>query len=176
MAEVVKRSGVARAAQVIAIIAFALVMSALATALITDIVLFAQQIFGFIAACLVSAIVFILGFILMIISCILIFGIYLLGDRGFWPLDWAAGTFQQIIDENRITPEQVAVFGGIRIFLIISCVLVLVLSIICLALNKSVKKEERAKVTTPFGVVGIVFSILGLLSAICMLLIISALA
>ena len=69
--------------KIIAIICFILIMSALATALISDAIVVGQAILGFILALIISVVVFFFAIICMFISIIFVFGIYLLGDRGF---------------------------------------------------------------------------------------------
>ena len=177
MEEVVNKkvSGRAKAAQIIAIIVFALVFSALATAIISDVIVFAQQILGFIAACIMAVVVFIFACVLMLFSIVLIFGIYLLGEYGFWPIAWSLQVFKEILADNKVTSDQIMIFGSIRIVLIILCVVGVILAIVALSINKSVKKEERASITKPFGTLGLIFSILGLLAAVGMLAIVSSL-
>ncbi len=175
MNEVTKRSGIAKAAQVVAIIVFALILSALLFAIISDIAIFAQQIFSFFFACVAGVFVFLIGCILMVVSIVFIFGIYLLADRGFWPIQWASETFKQIINDNKITQQQISTFGIIRVVLIVICVLCLILAVIALSLNKTTPKSERAKVTTPFGVISLIFSILGIVAALGMIFIVGSL-
>ena len=188
MSEEAQKTGLLTAAKVIAIIAFALVMTALAVAIIGDVAIFAQQILAFIGACLLSVIVFIIGFFLMLVSCIFIFGIYLLGEYGFWPLGWAFGVFTQIMDENKITQDQISAFVGLRIVLIILCILGLILGIVALSLNgaansdnddendfsKPVKKDSN--LPKAFGTLSVVFSALGIFAAVLIFLIAAALS
>lgn len=176
MNEVTKRSGIAKAAQVLAIIVFALVLSALLVAIISDIAIFAQQIFSFLFACFAGVIVFIFAIILMLISLILVFGFYLLTDRGFWPIQWASEVFKQIIAENKISQQQIMAFGIIRVVLIAICALCLILAVVALILNKATPKLERAKVSTPFSVVGLILSILGIIAATGMFFIVGSLS
>lgn len=175
MNEVTQRSGIAKAAQVIAIIVFALVFSALLLAIISDIAIFAQQIISFLFACFVGVLIFIIACILMVISLVFVFGFYLLADHGFWPIQWASEVFKQIIAENKITQQQISTFGIIRIVIIAICVLCFILAVIALSLNKATPKLERAKVSTPFSVIGLILSILGIVAALGMHFIISSL-
>lgn len=175
MNEVTKRSGIAKAAQVVAIIVFALILSALLFAIISDIAIFAQQIFSFLFACVAGVLVFICACILMVVSLVFVFGFYLLADRGFWPIQWASEVFKQIVAENKITQQQIMTFGIIRVVLIAICALCLILAVVALILNKATPKLERAKVSTPFSVIGLILSILGFVAALGMFFIVSSL-
>ncbi|MCR5332636.1 MAG: hypothetical protein K6E11_01275 [Bacilli bacterium] len=166
-------SKLAKAAKIIAIIAFALVMSALAGALVSDIVLFARQIIYFIVGCVGAVMAFIVGFFLFLISCILIFGIYLAESQGFWPVTWAQQIFTQVLNDGKLTPEEISVILIVRIILAVICFIVFVLSIVCLALKKRAKKkgeEDKQKLTKSFGTISLIFSILGLFAAVVMIL------
>lgn len=176
MNEVTKRSGIAKAAQVLAIIVFTLVLSALLFAIISDIAIFAQQIFSFLFACIAGVLVFICACILMVVSLVFVFGFYLLADRGFWPIQWASEVFKQIVAENKITQQQIMTFGIIRVVLIVICALCLIFAVVALILNKATPKLERAKVTTPFSVIGLILSILGFVAALGMFFIVSSLS
>ena len=169
-----ERNGVVIAAKIIACIVFSLVMLALGAAIVSDIVVFAQQILAFIGACIASVIVFAFACFLMIVSCMLIFGIFLLENYGFWPIQWASGVFKDIMGDNLPTQGQIELMVIIRVILIITCIFVFIGSIVCLSMNASVKRhnpEQRSKLVSAFGVLSLVFSILGLGSgAIAMLL------
>ena len=169
-----ERNGIALTAKIIACIIFSLVMLALASAVVTDIVVFAEQIFAFVGACIMSVIVFIMALILMVLSIMLIFGIFILENSGFWPIQWASEIFRNIIGDHLPSRDQIQLMVVIRVILIIICIIVFILSIACLAMNHSVKRtdpKQRSKLTSAFGVLSLIFSILGLGSgAIAMLL------
>ena len=155
----------AKAAKIIAIICFSLVFTALAIALGTDIGIFLEQIITFIVACVSSAVVFIGALILMVLSCILVFGIFILKSQGFWPATWTANTFNEIMSGAPITEDQLILMRTIRIFLILACIISLILSIIAMNLNKAAVRENpknRCKLTKVFSVITLIFSILGL--------------
>ena len=75
----------AKAAKIIAIVIFALILTALIGAIVSDIAIFSAQIAGFIAACIMAVAAFVFGIILMVLSIVCIFGVYLLEEYGFWP-------------------------------------------------------------------------------------------
>lgn len=174
-----QNSSKANAAKVIAIIAFSLVMTALAIAIISDVTLFAEQVMAFIGACLVSVMVFFFGCILFIVSIAFLFGIYLLDEYGFWPVAWTKQTFAEILKDYAITQEQIATTTLIRTALIIICISVFVLSIVALSLRKSATKDgdQGSKgLTISFGVVSLILSILGIFMCTIFLLIVPNLA
>lgn len=163
---VITKSKKAIAAKIIAIIAFSLVFATLGFAITSDIVLFAQQIISFIAACIASVFLFFIGIILMVLSLVLVFGFYLLDSKGFWPATWATNGFKDIVADAAITSEQLAIITSVRIILIAICFIVLVGAIVALALRKASIKDgyiDKQKLTKAFGVVTIIFASLGLL-------------
>ena len=176
MEEVVVESSAGKFARILAIVIFSLTMGALATAITADIVIFAEQIITFIFACIASVVVFIFGFILVIISCVLIFGIFILENYGFWPITWAEDAFREIMADAIPTQEQITTMAIIRINLIVLCLIIFVFSIICLSLNKKAKKSGAAikvKRTKAFGVLSLIFSLLGVFMGLGTLLILS---
>ena len=167
----------AKAAKIIAIIAFCLVFSALAFAIISDVIVFAQQIIMFIVACFAAVALLIIGFILMIVSIVFVFGIYLLEEYGFWPINWAFDGFNEVLADAAFTSEQAQLLVAIRIILVICCVVGFVLSIVALSLKKSAEKDgyqEKQKLTKSFGVLSLIFSILGFFMGIFVLIIAAA--
>lgn len=166
-----------RAARTLAIITFSVVMGALAIALISDGILFSGQIIGFVIACLGSALVFFLGCIAMLFSIVLIFGVYLIKQNGFWPGTWAKNTFLEVMRDYTLEPTQIRALVTIRLVLVILCILGFIAAIVTLALRKAAKKdnpEGKQKLTTTFGVLSLIFSILGGFAAAVIILIMSA--
>lgn len=166
-----------KAAKVIAIIAFILFAVILTTAVVSDFVVVSKQIAAFLFAIFAYIFVFLVGIILMVISIMFIFGIYLLADRGFWPLEWAREAFKSIIADYPLSPEQIEALYIIRIIILSICILIVILSIISLILFKVVKKEDvdyKGK-QKAFAIVALIMSILGLLAAIGVLFLLSIL-
>ena len=164
----------AKTAKIIAIIAFCLVMSALAIAIISDVVIFAQQIILFVVACFIAAALFIIGILLMFVSIVFVFGVYLLEEYGFWPVNWAFNGFNEVLADAAITQEQANTLILIRVLLIIACVTGFILAIVCLALSNSAKKDgyqEKQGSTKAFGVISLIFSILGFFAGLIILII-----
>lgn len=160
--------------KIIAIICFILIMSALATALISDAIVVGQAILGFVLALIISVVVFFFAIICMFISIILVFGIYLLGDRGFWPLDWAKNAFDEVMRDYEVTQAQINTLITIRIVLLAICLVVFILAIIVVSHVKKIKKQDKTinrKPTAGFGTASLVLSILGIIASGCMLVI-----
>ena len=134
-------------AKIISLVIFPLVFVALLGAIIGDIAVFAMNIIYFFIACLAAVGVFIIGFFLMLISIVLIFGVYLLEEYGFWPAQWAAKGFSEVMADNKVAPGQVMVLVIIRIVLIVLCVLILASAIVALVFAKKAQKRESRKKT-----------------------------
>ena len=155
--------------KILAIICFSLIMAALATALISDAIVVGKSILGFVLAMIVAVVVFIVGFFLMIVSCIFIFGIYLLEQDGLWPVTWAQGAFNDVMKDYQITPTQLDALFAIRIALLVVCIAVFIMSIIVVRHVKQIKKQDKTikrKPTEGFGKASLVLSILGVIAAI----------
>lgn len=169
----------AKTAKTLAIIAFCLVMAFLSTAIISDIAVFSKQIITFVFACIAAVFLFIFGIVLMLISIMFVFGVYLLNEYGFWPISWTINGFKEILADAAFTPEQIQQFNIIRLILLISCLIVLILSIVCLSISKSTKKDgyqEKQKLTKAFGIISLILSILGFLTGLIVLLILRSIS
>ena len=100
--------------KILAIVCFSLIMAALVTAIVSDAIIVGQSILGFVLALIIAVIAFIVGVILMIISCMLIFGIYLLDQEGFWPIAWAESAFKDVMKDYQVTQTQIDTLITIR--------------------------------------------------------------
>ncbi len=166
-------SKIAKAAKIIAIVIFALVLSALIGAVVSDVVIFSAQIAGFIAACILAVAAFVFGIILMVLSIVCIFGVYLLEEYGFWPLTWTKTAFTEVVSDLAVTSEQINILIMVRIILLAICVLVFAAAIVALCLAKKAKKENpelKQGLTKAFSIVALILSILGMFIALAMLL------
>lgn len=179
---VVSMSKKEKAAKIMAIIIFSLTFAALAVALIGDIIVLGRLILGFLAGLIAAGVVFIVGFFLMMISCILVFGVYLLESHGFWPLSWAAEVFTAALKDNKLTPTQSSEIAIVRIVLLAVCFIVFVAAIVVLALIKRPKRKKgepriktpkHNKLTKAFGIVSLIMSILGVFAALSVIFILS---
>lgn len=152
----------------LSIVAFSVMMATLLIAILSDFLIFSETILTFIGAVFISAIAFVFFIILMVVSVMLVFGIILLEDYGFWPLDLSIQAFKEILADIQITADQIAVFRGLRIGILIICLITFVLARIAL------HKDEDYQEKVPFkgmSIVTMIFSILGILVAIGMLVI-----
>ena len=155
------------------IIAFVVVMVTLLAAIITDIAIFSQIILTFLAGIFLSAVAFCVLFVFMIISFVLVFGFYLIGEYGFWPLTWSFELFKMVLSDIKITPEQVAIFRGWRIAFLILCIFALIMAIIALHKDEMISKKVPLK---GMSVVALVFAIMGIIVALGMIAIASMIA
>ena len=155
--------------KVLSIISFILVLIALLTAFITDFVLFKDAILTFIGGIIASVFIFVIMIFAMIVSIIMIFGIFLIENYGFWPLSVTLDAFRDILNDIVITQEQVSTFVAIRIILTVICVSTLIMSVVA-----KHKVEGQKKVPLKgMSIVTFVFSILGILSAFSLITIAS---
>ena len=155
--------------KILAIICFSLIMAALVTAIVSDAIIVGQSILGFVLALIIAVIAFLVGVILMIISCMLIFGIYLLNQEGFWPIAWAESAFKDVMKDYQITSAQIDILFTIRIVLLVICISVFIMSIIVIRHVKKIKKQDKTinrKPTSGFGTVSLVLSILGTIASL----------
>lgn len=153
----------------LATICFYLILAALVSAIASDIIILNQQILGFIVAIVASVVVFIFAIFLMIVSIILIFGIYALGNNGFWPLSWANNTFNSIMNDYQVTQGQLDDLFVIRIILLVVCITAFVIAVIAkIRIKKEKKKDPTIKVGhyKGFATAGMVLSLLGALASI----------
>ena len=152
------------------IIAFVTVMLTLLAAIIVDFAVFSQVILTFIGGIFISAIAFVVLFILMIFSFVLVFGFYLAEQYGFWPLTLSIQFFKEILADIKITPEQVAIFRGWRIAFLILCIFALIMAIIALHKDEMISKKVPLK---GMSVVAMIFAIMGIVTALGMIAITS---
>ena len=158
-----QKSALGLVAKIIAIVVFSLTFAALFGAVISDIIILAQTIIAFITACILSALTFVFALILCFLSIVLVFGVFILDNYGFWPATWAKNIFHDIMNEHMLTSTQIEALKIIRIILIIVCFICLAGAIVGLSLGSNAKKQGyTCKLIKPFGVVSIVFSSLGL--------------
>ena len=155
--------------KILAIVCFSLIMAALVAAIVSDAIIVGQSILGFVLSLIIAVIAFIVGVILMIISCMLIFGIYLLDQEGFWPIAWAERAFKDVMKDYQVTQAQIDTLITIRIVLLVICISVFIMSIIVVRHVKKIKKQDKTinrKPTSGFGTASLVLSILGMIASL----------
>jgi len=153
----------------LASICFYLILAALVSAIISDVIILNQQLLGFIFAIIASVVVFFFAILLMVVSIILIFGIYVLGNNGFWPLSWASNTFSSIMNDYQVTQGQLDDLFVIRIVLLVVCITAFVIAVITKIRIKKEKKKDpaiKAEHYKGFATAGMVLSLLGTLASI----------
>ena len=147
----------------LAIISFTVVMVTLAAAIISDIAIFMDAILMFIGGIIFSAIAFVILFVAMLVSFILIFGVYLAEQYGFWPLTLSFQFFKEILSDINITSEQISVFRGLRIAFLVICIITLIISIIARVKDPMIHEEiplkGLSKAATVLSILGIVVAI-----------------
>ena len=153
----------------LAIASFIIVLVCFLAAIISDIAVFSNVILTFIGGIIISGIVFVFLCVMMIASFILIFGIFLVKEYGFWPLHVSIGLFKEILGGIEVTGEQVMVFTTIRIAILVLLVVALILAGIA-----KHKTEEVPKVPLRgMSVTATVFSIMGIVAAVSLLVLTS---
>lgn len=157
--------------KVLAIIAFTLVLVTLVVAIISDIAIFAETIMTFVFGTLFSVFAFFFLVIAMLASCILVFGIYLLKEHGFWPLDLTIKLYKEILDSIHLTEQQVITFRGFRIAFLIICVITFIMAIVALHKDELISPKVPLK---GLSIVALILSILGIITAIGSIAITSA--
>ena len=72
----------------LSIIAFILCITSIISSIVLDLVVFAETIGAFFLGCLGFVFAVFIGTVLMVVSIVFVFGIYLIQDYGFWPINW----------------------------------------------------------------------------------------
>ena len=166
-------SGKERAARILAIIVFSITMSLIVAVFITDGALFAQQIITFITACIGAAAAWIFGIIAFVVSIMMIFGILLIEQYGFWPNTFASNAFKDIMKDAVITNDQLIALKLSRTIFLIFAIIAFIGAIVALSMRKSVAKDDHTRrqgLTKTFGVLSLVFSILTAFASLFILL------
>ena len=138
-----------------------------------DIFAFKEVILQFIAALIMPIIAFLFFCILMIITIMFIFGIYLIEEYGFWPLTLSIKFFKEIIGDIKVTPEEISTFFVCRIILIVLCISIIVLAILSKVsnppqdvwVNGEIRKAKN-RGATGMSNAALVLGIIGLLVSI----------
>ncbi len=171
--ETEKGHALGKAAKIIAICCFCLVMAALLYETVSDVIIFSKQILQFIGGIVATALLFVFMLICFVASFILIFGFYLFQQQGFWPIKVTKTAFLDMMGEISFDNISPSLFSGVRISLIVLCVISLVSAIVSLSLRKAAINEgfiDKNKHIKKFDVTTIVFSSLGIaVSAIALL-------
>ena len=133
-------------AKLLGTIALTVAILSIPLAFLLDVIAFKDVILQFIAALIFPCIAFVFFCVLFIASIILIFGIYLIKEYGFWPLTLSWQFFKEILGDIKVTQAEVDTFRGFRILLLIICFSVLIVAIIANILAKKDKEAGLSKV------------------------------
>ena len=104
---------------------------------------------------------------------IMIFGILLIEQYGFWPNTFASNAFKDIMKDAVITNDQLIALKLSRTIFLIFAIIAFIGAIVALSLRKSVAKDDptrRQGLTKTFGVLSLVFSILTAFASLFILL------
>ena len=129
-----------------------------------DFLAFKDAILTFIAGLLVTAAATVIIFMAFIASLVLIFGIIILQNNGFWPINAIKNVFIEIMGSVEILPEQLAAFRIYRIILLVLFVGNIILASIAVV---KYKKEKALKLVKPFdntkpmAITALVFACIG---------------
>ena len=164
-------NGSRKAAKILAIVAMVSAFLAVFLAIIFDIIAFREVILQFVAALILPIIAFVVLCIAMIASFIMIFGIFLVKDYGFWPLTLSIEFFKQILADIKVSQEAIQTFAMFRFVLIGICVTIMALAIVSKVLFDGQeeqcaadgKKRKKKNGIMRMSTTAIVFSVLGLI-------------
>lgn len=158
-------------------IAFGLVWFSIVLAIIFDIIALKDVILTFIAAIVVTAAAIVLTLGAFLVSMMLVFGFYLLEEKGFWPLTVSMNVFDEIIHDIHLTVQAAKLFMAFRIVLLVLCVAIIVLAIIGKVYLKKERAQGLVKVkdnTKALSTTALTMAIIGLIVSASSLLIVSA--
>ena len=150
----------------LSITSFIIVMVCLLTAIISDIAIFSNVLLTILGGIIISVIVFVFLVAAFVVSFILIFGFYLVGEYGFWPLNLSFSLFKEILNDIQITADQIATFRVFRIIFLVLCIIALILSIIALHKDEMIPGKVPLK---GMSRVAMIFAIMGIVVAAGML-------
>lgn len=160
--------------KILAWIAFGLSIFSIILAGVFDFLAFKEAIMSLIGAIFATAVVFIVLIMAFLVSLVLIFGIIILQDKGFWPLKAMETVFKEIMGSVEFAPSQIATFKIYRIVLIALCVVIFVLSIIALVKHKLEQKKyplEKSNSAKVLSIIALILSIFGILASAAAILI-----
>ena len=85
--------------KVLALVSFCTVFGLILVSVITDLVIFKDFILNFIGGMIITGVVFIILFIGFVLSILLVFGVGIVKDSGFWPLSISISLSKEILDD-----------------------------------------------------------------------------
>ena len=160
--------------KVLALVSFCTVFGLIFVSVITDLVIFKDFILTFIGGMIITGVVFIILFIGFVLSILLVFGVGIVKDSGFWPLSISISIFKEILGDVYMSDDQIRTFIVLRIAIIIMLISMFILAIVANTMHKRRIKENdpNIRIVKPFTVVAIVYSILAIAIGFGMILIV----
>lgn len=160
--------------KVLALVSFCTVFGLIFVSIITDLVIFKDFILTFIGGMIITGVVFIILFIGFVLSILLVFGVGIVKDSGFWPLSISISIFKEILGDVYMSDDQIRTFIVLRIAIIIMLISMFILAIVANIMHKRRIKENDPNIRKikPFTVVAIVYSILAIAIGFGMILIV----
>ena len=160
--------------KVLALVSFCTVFGLILVSVITDLVIFKDFILTFIGGMIITGVVFIILFIGFVLSILLVFGVGIVKDSGFWPLSISISLSKEILDDVYMSEDQIRTFIILRIAIIIMLISMFILAIVANIMHKRRIKENDPNIRKikPFTVVAIVYSILAIAIGFGMILIV----
>lgn len=160
--------------KVLALVSFCTVFGLIFVSIITDLVIFKDFILTFIGGMIITGVVFIILFIGFVLSILLVFGVGIVKDSGFWPLSISISIFKEILGDVYMSDDQIRTFIILRIAIIIMLISMFILAIVANTMHKRRIKENDPNIRKikPFTVVAIIYSILAVASDLVMILIV----
>lgn len=160
--------------KVLALVSFCSVFGLIFVSIITDLVIFKDFILNFIGGMIITGFFFIIFFIGFVLSILLVFGVGIVKDSGFWPLSISISLSKEILDDVYMSEDQIRTFIVLRIAIIIMLISMFILAIVANIMHKRRIKENDPNIRKikPFTVVAIVYSILAVAIGFGMILIV----
>lgn len=160
--------------KVLALVSFCTVFGLILVSVITDLVIFKDFILNFIGGMIITGFFFIIFFIGFVLSILLVFGVGIVNDEGFWPLSLSISIFKNILGDAYMSDGQIRTFIILRIAIIIMLISMFILAIVANIMHKRRIKENDPNIRKikPFTVVAIVYSILAIAIGFGMILIV----
>ena len=160
----------------LAIIALVIVLVAIPLALLLDFVAMHEAILQFIGGLFVSVILTVVFFMAFLVSIILIFGIIILQNQGFWPIKLSLQVFKEIMGSITVEAAAIQMFRIFRMIIIAICIAVLIIAIIAKGKVKAENLETKTKEMNEaisISKAAIVLSIIGLVLSVIAVIIVS---
>ncbi len=134
-----------------------------------DFIAFKESILTLIGGIFVAAAAAAILMIIFFITIIMIFGIILVQNHGFWPMQYIKDIISDIFGSIEFVPSQMSTFRIFRIILLVLCVADIVVSIIALIKYKQELAQgiaKRYEATKPMATTSLVLAIIGALLSI----------